>query len=439
MRAGLILVAVGALFARTAEADEAAGPHWPQWRGPLGTGEAPDADPPVEWSEIKNIRWKAALPGLGHSTPVVWGDRIFLTTAVPYGARVEPKPETAPGAHDNLPVKHHHKYLVLAVDRRTGKILWEREVHRDLPHEGGHTTGSLASASPVTDGERVIAFFGSRGLTCLNLDGEVQWKTDLGDMRTKHAHGEGASPVLHGGTLVVPWDHEGKSFVVAFDAKTGKERWKAMRDEVTSWATPIVVEHDGKPQVVVSATNRVRAYDLATGRVVWECGGLSHNVVASPVAANGIVIAGSSYEKRAMVAVKLDGAAGDVTGTGQVLWTRRQRTPYVPSPLLYGDVLYYHAHYQAVLSRVNAKTGEDQPGAFRLDGIGNVYASAVGAAGRVYITDLSGTTVVFTHADEPKVLAMNHLKDSFSASAAIVGKELFLRGQKTLYCISEKH
>ena len=432
MLAGLLLCA--SLGAGAQEADG----YWPQWRGPRSTGVAPKADPPVEWSEIKNVRWKTDLPGLGHSTPVIWGDRIYLTTAVPVGSRVAPKPETAPGAHDNLPADRHHKFVVLAVNRKDGKILWQREVHQGLPHEGGHYSGSLASASPVTDGRRVIAYFGSNGLFGLTPEGEVKWKKNLGEMKTKHAHGEGNSPVLHGTTVVINWDHEGESFVVALDAETGKERWKAGRDELTSWTTPIVVVSDGKPQVVVSATNRIRGYDLETGKVIWECGGLSHNVVASPVAADGILIAGSSYEKRSMLALKVAGAKGDVTGSDQVLWTRTRATPYVPSPLLYGDVVYFHSHYQAVFSRVNARTGEDQPGAFRLEGIRNVYASAVGAAGRVYITDLSGTTLVLSHEDEPKVLALNRLNDSFSASAAIVDRELYLRGRKRLYCISEK-
>ncbi len=412
--------------------------HWPQWRGPVGTGVAPDADPPVEWSEGKNIRWKLALPGLGHSTPIIWGNRVFITTAVPYGARVEPKWDRSPGAHDGLPVTYRQKFVVLAASRSDGKIIWQRTVGQTLPHEGGHYTGSLASNSPVTDGEHLFAFFGSRGLYCFDLDGELQWKKDLGDMQTLHGHGEGSSPALHADTLIINWDHEGQSFVTAFDKRTGKQRWRVARNEVTSWATPIVVEHDGKPQVVISGTKRVRGYDLTTGHVIWECAGLSRNVVASPVAADGMVYAGSSYDTRAMLAIRLEGAQGDITGTDQVVWTRRRGTPYVPSPLLYGDSLYFLRHYQGILSRVSAKTGEDQGGPFRLGGIRNVYASPVGAANRVYISDHDGATLVISHAESPRILALNRLNDSFSASAAVVGRELFLRGQKYLYCIAEE-
>jgi outer membrane protein assembly factor BamB len=411
--------------------------YWPQWRGPLGTGVAPYAKPPVKWSEIKNIRWKTELPGNGHSTPIIWGDRIFLTAAVPFGDALKPRYSNAPGTHDNLPVTHHHKFVVLAVSRRDGKIIWQRTVHQELPHEAGHYTASLASNSPVTDGELLFAFFGSHGLYCLNLDGELQWKKDFGTMQSKHGHGEGSSPALYGNTLIINWDHEGRSFVVALDKRNGKRRWKLMRKEVTSWATPIVIDHKGRPQVVISGTSRVRGYDLATGRIIWECGGLSANIVASPVAANGRVYAGSSYDKRALLAIRLEGARGDITGTDSVVWKRMRGTPYVPSPLLYGDSLYFLTHYQGVLTRVNAKTGENQPGPFRLGGIRNVYASPVGAADRVYITDRNGSTQVISNDDKPSILALNRLNDSFSASPAIAGNELYLRGQRNLYCIAE--
>lgn len=410
---------------------------WAQWRGPLATGAAPRADPPVEWSEKKNVRWKVALPGRGHSTPIVWGDRVFVTAAVPFGEAFPPRNDTAPGAHDNSPVTQRHRFVVLALSRADGRILWSRPVHEEIPHEGVHYSGTYASSSPVTDGENVFASFGSRGLFAIGVDGEVLWKKQLGKMRTKHGHGEGSSPVLHGQTLVVNWDHEGASFLVAFNKRSGKELWRVQRKEVTSWATPIVVEHDGRPQLIVSGTDRVRGYDLATANVVWECGGLSHNVVASPVAADGMVFVGSSYEKRAMIAIRFEGARGDITRTDRVAWTRRQRTPYVPSPLLYGDSLYYLRHYQGILSRIDAKTGKERLGPFRLDAIYDVYASPVAAAGRVYITDRRGMTMVLSHDDEPRIVARNQLDDSFSASAALVGRELFLRGERYLYCLAE--
>src|SRR5262245_16075492 len=332
--------------------------QWPQWRGPLGTGVAPQANPPVTWSETQHIRWKTALPGKGHSTPIVWGERIFLTTAIPHGEPVKPRYPPRPGAHDNLSLTQQHEFAVLAVNRRDGKILWQQTVHKELPHEAGHVSASLASASAVTDGERVFASFGSRGLYCLDFDGKLLWKKHLGEMHTKHGHGEGSSPALHGDLLVVNWDHEEQSFLVALDTRTGQQRWRVGRKEDTSWATPIVVEHAGTAQVIVPGTNRLRGYDLATGAVIWECAGLSPNIGASPVAAGGVVSSGSSYDPRSLLAIRLDGAKGDITGSANVLWSRRRGTPYVPSPLLYGDSLYTLQHYQGVISRLDIKTGE---------------------------------------------------------------------------------
>jgi outer membrane protein assembly factor BamB len=342
-----------------------------------------------------------------------------------------------PGAHDNLPVTHHQKFVVIAVDRRAGRILWQRAVREALPHEGHHQTASFASNSPVIDDSHLYAFFGSHGLFCLDFDGSERWHADFGLMRPLHGHGEGSSPVLYGETLVINWDQEGECFVAALDKRTGRTLWKVDRPEVTSWGSPIIVEHAGQPQVIVSGTHRVRGYDLATGKVLWECGGLSTNVVASPVSADGMVFAGSSYDTRALLAIRLAGAKGDITGTNRVAWTRNRGTPYVPSPLLYDDALYFLSHYQGIMTRVDATTGADSPGAFRLAGIQDVYASPVAAAGRVYVTDRDGTTLVLSHAEKPKVLAENQLDDKFNASAAIAGRELFVRGERFLYCLAE--
>ena len=412
--------------------------NWPQWRGPLATGASPQADPPLSWdADGTNIRWKTALPGRGHSTPIVWNDRIYLTTAIPVGDPLPPRPSTAPGNHDNLPVTHRHKFVAVAVDRASGKILWQKTLREDLPHEQGHHTASLASASPVTDGELVFFQFGSFGLYCLDTTGKQIWKQDFGLLQSLHGHGEGSSPVLHGETLIANYDHEGGSFVVALDKRTGEPLWKVDRDEITSWATPIIVHQNGKPQVIISGTGRIRGYDLSTGKVLWECGGLSANVVASPVFGDGMVFAGSSYDKRALLAIRLDGAAGDITDSRHIAWQRFRGTPYVPSPLLYDGALYFLTHYQGVLSRVNAQTGEDEPGAIRLEGISNIYASPVAAAGRIYVTDLDGTTIVLSAGPIPRTLAINRLADPISASPALAGRQMFLRGEKFLYCLEE--
>jgi outer membrane protein assembly factor BamB len=422
----------------TFQADEGAEAFWPHWRGPTGNGVAPKADPPTEWSEKQNLRWKVALPGLGHSTPIVWRDRVFVTTALPFGDPLPPTAGLRDGEHDNQEAVRRQKFVVIAINRKDGTIAWQRTVKEEVPHETGHQTGSFASHSPVTDGERVYASFGSNGLYCLDWDGKPVWQKDFGQMHSLHAHGEGSSPALHGETLIVNWDHEGSSFVIALDKRTGKERWKTAREEITSWSTPLVVEHGGKPQVIISATNRIRGYDLATGQVLWECAGLSHNVVASPVAGDGIVIAGSSYEKKSMLAIRLEGAKGDITGTDHVLWSRDRNTPYVPSPLLYGDMLYFFSHYQGILFCLDAKTGKAHYGPARLPEVSDFYASPLGAAGRVYLTSREGVTLVLKHGPALEILATNRLDDRFNASPVAVGGQLFLRGERHLYCISKE-
>jgi outer membrane protein assembly factor BamB len=442
VRASAMVVSCStALFANSTNQACSADPtlsQWPAWRGPLANGVAPFAQPPVRWSEKENVRWKIPLPGKAHSSPIVFGDRIFLTAAVPIGTVQTPVYDHAPGTHDNVPVTQTHQFVVMAVARTDGHTLWKKVLREESPHEGGHETGSLASNSPVTDGERLYVFFGSRGLYCLDLEGKVLWQKDLGRMDTLHAHGEGSSPVLYKDTLIVCWDHEGDSFLYTFDKRTGEPRWKVARDEKTSWSTPLVVEHEGTPQVVISATKRVRSYDLATGALLWECAGLSRNVVSSPVAGQGMVIAGNSYDWQAMLAIRLAGAKGDVTGTSNLVWKLNRLTPYVSSPLFYEDTLYFLRHNQNVLSRLDPETGKPYGEPLRLDGIRDfIFASPVGAAGRIYITGRDGATVVLKHDRENATLAVNQLEDVFSASPALAGNELYLRGEKFLYCIAE--
>src|SRR3954453_18240063 len=183
--------------------------YWPQWRGPLANGVAPYANPPIEWSEKKNISWKVLLPGKGHSSPIIFGDQVFLVAAVPVGEAQKPVYDTAEGTHDSVPVTHRHQFTILALSRESGNVLWKNVLREEFPHEGGHETGSLASNSPTTDGENIYVFLGSRGLYCVGLDGKLKWRKDLGRMQTLHAHGEGSSPVLYGDHLILVWDHEG--------------------------------------------------------------------------------------------------------------------------------------------------------------------------------------------------------------------------------------
>lgn len=409
--------------------------NWPQWRGPLGTGEAPNTTPPRKWSEEQNVRWKTFMPGLGHSTPVVWGDRLFLTSAEPQGEPLEAVPEIAEGGHDNTPVTRRQRYLALCVSRATGEVLWQTSVHEDLPHQGHHDSATFASPSPVTDGEHLFVSFGSRGLFCLDLDGDVFWRAQPGAMKAKHGHGEGASPALFGETVVINLDHEGQSRLIAYEKGTGEVRWQVDRDEPTSWSSPIIVEVEGKPQVIVAAANKVCGYDLEDGALIWQCGGLTHNVVATPLVADGVVYAGSSYGPQAMMALKLEGARGDLDESDHLLWYRRRSTPYVPSPLLYRGTLYFLNHYQGFLCCVDAATGRDRHRPLRVDSVGNVYASPIAAGGCIYLVGRDGATLVLDTQSPPQPVALNSLNDSFSASPVVVGDELYLRGESYLYCI----
>jgi outer membrane protein assembly factor BamB len=433
--AAIVLAVIASLPATSAETLDALD-QWGQWRGPLGTGVAPRANPPVEWSEEQNVRWTAEIPGKGLSSPIVWGDRVFLTTTVPAGEAVGGAAPQPAGAHHNIQASHRLRFVVLAYRRTDGALLWERTVRTDRPHAGTHETGSWASNSAVTDGKHLVVSFGSAGLYGLDLEGELLWSVNLGELEIKHGHGEGSSPALWGNTVVVNLDHEGQSSVVALDKRSGKELWRVARDEGTSWASPLVVEHGERRQVVIAATRRVRGYDLSDGRLIWECGGLSGNVVATPVAADGIVYVANSYETRAMMAISLDAARGDITGTDAVLWTRERDTPYVPSPLLYEGALCFLKHYQGIVTCVHARTGKLLFGPERLPGIRNVYASPAAAGGRAFVVGLDGATLVLEHGPELAVLGVNRLDDSFSASPAIVGEELYLRGDRTLYCIA---
>jgi len=430
-----LLSIAASIFEPRAEAEK----YWPQWRGPHYTGVAPQGSPPLIWSEEKNVRWKIEIPGKGSASPIVWGDLLFIATAIPAEASKPASNEPAAGPRRrNIAPTHSQKFVILAIKRKDGSIVWQRTTREALPHEGTHPDGTWASNSPVTDGERVYAHFGSNGLYCYDLQGKLLWEKDLGDMATRNGFGEGSSPALHGNFIIVNWDHEGQSFIVALDKRTGKEIWKADRDEITSWATPLIVEHQGKPQVITNATNRVRSYDLATGKVLWETSGMTVNTIPSPVCANNMVYVTSGFRGSALLAIRLDAAQGDLANSNAIVWRYDQDTPYVPSPLLYGDCIYFLKVNSGILSCFNATTGAENYGRQRLEGINSIYSSPVAARDRVYLTSRDGATLVIKHGAKFEVLATNSLADGFDASAAIVDNEFYLRGRKFLYCLAEK-
>jgi outer membrane protein assembly factor BamB len=411
--------------------------NWPQWRGPLLNGVAPVADPPVKWSETSNVRWKFRIPGEGAGTPVIWGDQVFVLAAFSAKNPEAAAPKDEKGAKSiPVPTEAYH-WMLLSFDRDTGKIRWQKVCREEAPHEGHHQTNTYASSSALTDGQNVIAFFGSHGLYCFDLAGNLQWQKDLGKQTTKLEFGEGATPALHGNTLVVIWDHDRGSFIVAFDKRTGQELWRQPREEKTGWATPLIVEHNGKAQVITTATNRIRSYDLATGEQIWDHEGLTTNAIPTPVTADGVVFATSGFQGSKLFAIRL-GKTGDLTGSDSIMWKLDRDTPYVPSPLLSGNRLYFYKSNDGILSCLDIVTGKPHFSAQRIEGLQAVYASPVAAAGRVYLVGRDGTTVVVKDADQLEILSTNTLNDPTDGSPAIVGKQLFLRSRQNLYCFEEK-
>jgi outer membrane protein assembly factor BamB len=420
------LVVIGAACAAMIPTASANGPaFWPAWRGPGGNGVSATATPPLEWSESKNVRWKVELPGRGAGTPIVWGDRVYVLTATPLEA----------GAGSKSP----HRFIVMALNRKDGSIAWQHTAREEAPHEGTHNQfGTMASASAVTDGEHVIASFESRGIFAYDMNGKPAWQIDLGDKRMRNEFGEGSTPTLYKDRLFVVWDHLGQSFITALDKRTGKEVWRTDREEIDSWATPLVVEHDGRAQVVTSGTNRMRSYDAETGKIVWEGPGLTANPIPSPVAADGIVYLMSGYRGNSLKAIRLADAKGEVTDAPALVWSMDRDTPYVPSPLLYDNILYFLKGNTGVLTALDAKTGKPHYELQRLEASPNVFSSPVGAAGRVYVLGQQGTTTVFKHGTTFEQLAANALEDRFDASPALAEREIYLRGYRYLYCIAEK-
>jgi len=428
--------------------------HWPQWRGPFFNGMA-RGDAPTNWGDSSNVKWKADIPGKGHSTPVIWGDRIFLTTAIPTGKPAPAPPAPTPAASPTTPggqgegrrgrgpggdtgPQAEQRFEVLCLDRKSGKILWQRTAKIATPHEGYHRAyGSFASNSPVTDGKYVYAFFGSRGMYAYDFNGKLIWEKDFGvQMKIKLGFGEGTAPLLDGNRLFLVFDHEAGSFMVALDKRNGKELWRVPRDEGTSWSTPLAIDHAGRRQVIVAATKKVRSYDPENGGVIWEIAGLGANAIPVPVYQNGIVYVMSGFRDPRLMAIKL-GREGDLTGTDSILWSQTRGLAYTTSPVLHDNKLYFVTD-NGLISAYNATTGEPYFAQVRLPKAYNLKASPVGANGKLYLATEDGDVVVLRMSEKFDVIATNTLADQvFIATPVIAGGELFLRSQNKLFCISQ--
>ena len=325
--------------------------------------------------------------------------------------------------------------MVLCFDRQTGDLRWQKTATEATPHQGMHSTNSLASASPCTDGQHVYAYFGSRGLYCYTMDGDLVWKRDFGKMTTRSDFGEGSSPTLVQDKLIVPWDHEGQSYLYALDKLTGETIWRTERDEPSCWATPLVVAHQDKLQIVMNGQNCARAYDLKTGNELWRCGGQTQRPVASAVAGGGLVFVGSGFRGSFLGAFRPDGR-GDIENTASVVWSVSRDTPDIGSPLLSDGRLYFYKGKSGLLTCLDAATGKPHYQTQRT-GLGNTYASPMAAGGHVYLSDRSGKVVVIEDSPQLKIVATNELGETIDATPAPVDKELFIRGETHLFCIAE--
>jgi outer membrane protein assembly factor BamB len=423
---------------------------WPTWRGPRATGAALEGNPPTTWSETENVKWKAEIPGKGQSSPVIWENKIFFQTAIDTGKPgaveaqpAQPEPAAAParggrGMGGAAP-KTIYKFDVLCMDRATGKILWEKTAAEAVPHEGHQQTGSFAAYSPITDGRHVWASFGSRGLYCYDLDGNLKWSKPLVRMTIKMGFGEGSSPCLAGAAIIVVCDHEAGSVIFAFNKETGDLLWKKDRDEKTTWASPVVTEANGKLQVITNGTKATRSYDAKTGDLIWQCTGQTENAIPTGIVAFNMAYCISGFRGSSLQALRLD-RSGDLTGTDGIVWQMKDGTPYVPSPVLMGERLFFcgDSGNKGLLSCYNAKTGKALYSKQALPGIDMIYASFVGVGDRLYVVGRNGTTVVVKNADTFEIVATNKLDDGIDATPALVGDELYLRGNKYFYCIAKK-
>jgi outer membrane protein assembly factor BamB len=415
--------------------------NWPQWRGPDGSGISTEKNLPAEWSPGKNIKWKTPIAGRGHSSPIVWDKYIFVTTAVEgepvSGAKaakhtIEGKEFVHP---DSVGADRKHTFKVVALDRDSGKILWETVAWEGTPYDNRHRKSSYAASTPATDGKMVYAFFGTEGLYAYDYKGKLAWKAQLGNLATL-GMGTAASPILYENLVIVQCDEDNgeASFIVALDKKTGKEAWRTPRTKIqVSWSTPLLVRTSKRAELIASGTEFVISYDPATGKELWRHKGLESNAIPSPVANNEMVYVVAGYPAKIAMAIKL-GGSGDLTGTPNVPWKYAKGTAYVPSPILYGDYLYLTTD-RGILTAIDAKTGEVKYEGGRIPIPATFTASPVAFEGKILMTSEDGDTFIVKAGPKHEILGTNSIGEAVYASPAIADGHIYIRGEKNLYSI----
>ena len=419
-------------------------PNWPQFRGPGSLGVADNPNLPERWSTNENVAWRIDVPGRGWSSPIVWGRRVFVTTAVSPG---EPEPARKGlyfgGERKDVP-KGEHRWLTLCYDLRSGAELWLAEAQRGPAPNPLHVKNTYASATPVTDGERVYAEFGGVGLFCFDLQGRKLWSKEWTPVKTRYGWGSAASPVLHGSRIFIVNDNEDGSFAIALDAKTGRELWRVDRDEKSNWATPYMWENEKRTELITAGTKRIRSYDL-DGKLLWECGGMSTIAIPTPFSKFGLLYVCSGYvgdKSRPIFAFK-PGASGDISlepgeaSNEFIAWSQPTAAPYNPSPLVYGGHLYVVFDF-GLLSCHDARTGREVYEKQRIRPTNTAFTASPWAAnGKIFALSEDGDTFVFQSGPEYKLLHQNSLDEMCMATPAIAGDSLLIRTLTRLYCLRE--
>ena len=418
--------------------------NWPQFRGPGSRGVAEGATLPDTWSSSENVVWISDVPGRGWSSPVAWGEKIFITTVINQGKDEPAKKGLYFGGDRKDPPSSVHRWMVYCLDFKTGKVLWEKQAHEGTPPTGRHVKNSYASETPCTDGERLYAYFGNVGVFCYDLDGKELWSQKWGPFKTKLDWGTAASPVVHKGRVYVVNDNEEKSFLVALDARTGEQVWRVERDEKTNWATPFVWENEQRTELVTPGTNLSRAYGL-DGKLLWELRGASNLTIPTPFTAHGLLYLGSGYvlsQQKPLYAIR-PGATGDITlkddetSNASVAWCQKKAAPYNPSFLVYGEYCYV-LYDMGFFGCYDARTGKEIYERQRIGpGATAFTASPWAYNGKIFCLSEDGDTFVIAAGPEFKLLGKNSLGEMCMATPAIANGSLFLRTESKLYRIQK--
>lgn len=437
--------------AHAAPRPDSARGSWPSFRGPAASGVADGQNLPDRW-DVKtgeNILWRTPVPGLAHSSPVVWGNRIFVTSAV----SSDPKATFRPGLYgdgDASQDRSPHRWVIYALDKRTGKILWERTAHKGVPVDKRHIKSTYANSSPATDGRVVVAWFGSEGVHAYDVTGRFLWKVDLGRMNfgaydiPTYEWGPASSPVIWNNLVFIQCDTQDDSFILALDAATGKTVWKSERDEIPSWGTPTVANTSAGPVLVANASNFIRGYDPRTGKELWRLGRSSKITAPTPVFAEDLfVVASGRGPERPIFVVRASAARGDLTlpegqtAGGAVVWSKTGRGSYMPTPLVYRGLLYVLAN-NGVFDAYDLRTGEELYRQ-RLPAVGSGFsASPVAADGKLYLPNEDGEIIVVAAGREFKHVATNSMGELLMATPAISDGVLYVRSAVSLFAVGRK-